>query len=93
MTDWNDEVSVLGSGDEIARGNQPQLRMVPANERLEADHARVRQLDDWLILEEELAALDCRPEVDLDSQRGHCPLVHVFVEDDVAAAARVLGSI
>src|SRR3954452_5338291 len=48
----------LGERDEVARRDQTALRVVPADERLDADHAAGLQVEHRLVVEDELVAAD-----------------------------------
>ena len=53
--DLEDRIRLLGDPDEVVGADPAALGMVPADERLDADHPSRRDLDDRLVLEHELA--------------------------------------
>src|SRR5439155_5822560 len=56
--DRHDEPRVLGERDEVARHEQAPAGRLPAQERLDADDDAAREVDDRLVLEAKLVALD-----------------------------------
>ena len=89
----HDEAGLLGDRDEIGRPDHPAAGTRPAHERLEAADLRRGQLDDRLVDEREVVALDRLAQLGLERQALHRRGVHVRVEDLIAAAARRLGAI
>src|SRR4051812_27379219 len=49
MTERHDQAALLGDGDEVGRGDQAALGVLPANERLEADDLARARRDDRLV--------------------------------------------
>ncbi len=85
-----DEAAVLGHRDEHGRRHHAPDRMAPAGERLEAGHHIAPQVDDRLIVQLELLALDRLAQVHLDLPPVVDLLVHrLFVEAVVAARRRL----
>jgi len=58
LADRHDELRVLGDRQELARQHRAELRVLPAQQRLGADHAAAQHVDDRLVAEHELAALE-----------------------------------
>ena len=89
-SDLEDRVRLLGDPDEVVGADPAALGMVPADERLDADHASRRDLDDRLVLEHELAGDDGVLEVRRQLGTGHHRVVHGRLEhDDPALAPRL----
>ena len=61
--DRDDQAGVLGDGDELDRRDQPARRMVPADQRLERADAVVLEVEQRLVIQLELAALEREPQV------------------------------
>ena len=89
----HDEPGLLGHRDEIGRADHPTAGTGPAHERLEAADVRRGQLDDRLVDEREVVALDRLAQLGLERQALDRRGVHVRVEDLIAAAAGRLGAI
>ena len=58
-----DRVVLLGQVDELGRVDRSAHRVVPADERLDADDASAVQLDDRLVVDPQVAATDALAEV------------------------------
>ena len=91
--DLEDRVGLLGDPDEVVRADPAALGVLPADERLDADHPAAGDLDDGLVLEDELAGGDGALEVGRQLGTGHHGLVHRRFEDDHPALAASLGRI
>jgi hypothetical protein len=87
----HDQPGALGDRDEIERRDQPAGRVLPADQRLEADHPVAGQLDGRLVVQLELAALQRQPQVGLELEPLDQPGEHLRVVAGVAAAAGRLG--
>ena len=62
----SDEAGLLGERDERQRRDQAAGRVLPADERLEPDDPVGREVDQRLVVEAQLAALDRAPQVVLE---------------------------
>ncbi len=51
----DDQAGLLGQPDEPVRADQPQLRVLPADQRLDRQHPSVQQRHDRLVVQHELA--------------------------------------
>ena len=91
--DRDDQPGVLGDRDELDRRDQPARRMVPADQRLERADAVVLEVEQGLVVELELAALEREPQVGFELPPLLRSLVEAFLEEGVGAAARFLGAI
>src|SRR6185295_7050665 len=88
-----DQADLLGEWDEACRRDQAALRVVPAQQRLEAAQAPAVQLDDRLEDDAELAARLGLVKVGLEAELLLRPRQHRLVEDLEAAAAGRLGAV
>ena len=93
LADAGDEADVLGERDELARRQDPFLRVLPANERLRADRLTGREAEDRLVVEDELAAGQRAPESALHRRAFLRLLLHPLCEELKAVAARLLRAI
>ena len=82
-----DEAAVLGDRDEHGRRNHALDRMVPPRERLEAGHDIAAQIDDRLVVQLELAALDRLAQIHLDL----APVVDLLVHRSARRSDRCRG--
>ena len=57
-----DQSGVLGQPDEVLGQQAPLLRMVPSEQSLDGRHASGIQVDDWLVVQHELLAVDTAPQ-------------------------------
>ena len=64
------------AADELSRGQQPELRVLPPDESLEAQDAAGGQRDERLVVHDQLGALDRVPKVAGQRQPGEGRLVH-----------------
>ena len=91
--DRDDQPGLLGDRDELIGRHQSALGVSPAQQRLEPDHALVAQLDQWLVVQLELVALDGVAQVALDRH----PLDQAAAQSDVerleAPTAELLGAV
>ena len=80
--DRQDEARLLGERDERQRRHDAAGRVEPAQERLHADDPAGRELDDRLVVEPELGAVDGAPQVVLERRPVDGLGVHLGVEQD-----------
>ena len=64
----DDEPGLFRDGDELGRRIDVAIGTLPAQQRLEAGDPRRRELDDRLIEDRELLALDRAPQLGLERQ-------------------------
>ena len=83
----DDLAGFLGRGDERARHYQAVVRVVPAHQRLDAEQFALGEVDDRLVLEEELAALERQVDVLLEAQPLAQLLLHARLEHHEARLA------
>ena len=81
------------TGMKDSGATRPRLGVVPAQQRFHGDDRSVAQLDDRLVVELELLALDRAPQVVLDLHVLDHAGAHHLVEDLVATAAMLLGAV
>ena len=91
--DRHDQPGILGDRDELGRRNQPARRVVPADQRLERADAIVLEVEQRLVEQFELAALEREAEVGLELAALLRALVEAFLEEGVGAAPGFLGAI
>ena len=91
--DRQDRAVLLGDLDELARGHEAALGMLPANERFDPGEDTIAQIHDGLVHEPQLAKLDGVLELDTQlvaiADRG----VHAGIEDRVPGLAVRLGHV
>ena len=83
--------ALLGDRDEAVRHDQALGGVHPADQRLHPDHARRLHLDDGLEVEDELLPVGGSLQVQLELEPLRERLVHVALEDLVAALPLALG--
>ena len=88
-----DEAGLLGEADELGRADDAVARAVPAHERLDAEQPVLGDVEDRLVVDAELLALDGAAQVALGPQAREGVLAHLLVEELVAAAAALLGPV
>ena len=82
-----DEVALLGGGNEHARGHPAARRVVPAHRAPRSRRSRRRELDDGLVVHREFARLQSLAQLLDQGEAVHRLLVHARSEEDVAALA------
>ena len=87
----DDQAGVLGQVDEPVRGEQPELGVVPAGQRLHAVQGAVGEADQGLVDEAELVAVDGGGHGRGQPVPGHVAGVAVGVEDGPPVLAVGLG--
>src|SRR5436309_1512222 len=89
-----DQPAVLGNRHERSRREQTTPGMVPAHERLEADRVAARDLDDWLVVDDQLFLRD-RPAQLLAQELAllHGSSQRLTEHLHAAAAAPLLGAV
>src|SRR4051812_8310659 len=88
-----DEAGLLGQADELGRCDDAVAGAIPADERLDADQALVGDVEDRLVVDAELLALDGAAQVALGAQPDERVLAHLLVEELVAPAAALLRAV
>jgi hypothetical protein len=76
LADGQDQAGLFGQADEAARRDQAQFRMLPAQQRLEADDLAARQARLRLVVHTKLVALERAPQRALEAET----LVHALVQ-------------
>src|SRR5512140_3231210 len=76
VADGDDDAQLLGERHELVRREQPQLRMAPADERLDAGHAAAAEVDLRLVEDLDLAAAERVPQPRLERE----PLMRDLVQ-------------
>ncbi len=89
----HDQAGVLGERDEAVGAEHPVLRVAPADQRLRAVHAAVPEVDERLVLDEELAALQGGRQGGGEAVPGDGAGVGLGVGELEAVAARRLGPV
>ena len=83
----HDEARLLGGLDEVG-GRQPAAsRVIPANERLHLDRRPRAQVEDRLVDDGELVALDRATQLRLEFEAGPGPVAHRRLVQDVSRLA------
>ena len=82
-----DQPGLLGERDELLRRHQPPFRVMPAHQRLDADHLAGAQVDLRLIDQGELPLVDRAPELGLEHDALERGAVHLGVDQLPAIAA------
>ena len=93
LAELDDEAGVLGDRNEIRRRDLAGGRMVPARQRLDADHDRAAGVDDRLIGGGEAVVADRVQQIAFQELALRKVGVHRRVVDAGAVAAFVLGAI
>src|SRR5260370_36616201 len=93
LTDRDDGARFLGHGYEVVRGDQPALRMLPANQRLKPHQEAGVQSHNRLVIYEEFAPINCAAQIALELQKMNCAGVHALIKDDVPSLAEGFGLI
>ena len=91
--DGHDQAGVLGQGDELARHDQAPVGVVPADQRLEAQHLFARGIDARLEHDAKLAFLKRDSKVGFHQRALARRFVHLGREEAVAALAGGLGGV
>ncbi len=91
--DRQDQARLLGDRDELVRRDHAALRVAPPQERLHAGRLAVLQAHDGLVVQLEPAFGDRPLEIAAQLQAGEHPLVHLWLEEPVAALAVALGDV
>ena len=82
FADRHDEPRLLRERDELAGRNDAPLRMIPAQQGLEAACLVALDVDDWLVVEFELAIAELWVRVDVPAPGDHILLDAVGVRAD-----------
>ena len=90
--DRHDQAGLLGQRDELGRRHQAEVGMVPAQQRLDAEHGAVGEADLGLVVDHELALLERLPQPALQHQPLEGGRVHVVGVELVVVAALLLGA-
>ena len=90
FADLEDQAALLGDLDELARRHQAALGMLPAHQRLVADHFAALRLDDALVVQPQLALADGAAQIGLEREAPRGRLVHLLGEELVVGAPELL---
>ena len=91
--DRHDQPGLLGERDELVGADHPALRVVPAQQRLDAADRPVAQPDHRLVVELQLVGDQRALQVGAQLQPLQDALVHLGLEQAVAALAVALGDV
>src|SRR5206468_5206583 len=91
--DRDDEAGVLGDRNEVGGRDQPQLRMTPAEQRLERADPILFEIEQRLVVKLEFAALQRKPQVALYLATILRPLVETLLEKGVGPTTGLLGAV
>ena len=91
--DRHDQAGLLGQRDELVGADHAALGVVPAQQRLDAADRPVLQADDRLVEELELIGRQRALQVGAQLQALQHALVHLGLEEAVAALAVALGDV
>ena len=89
----DDEIGLLRDGNELGGAELAVARMVPANQRLEADEALGRERDDRLVEDGEATLIDGAAQIALDGDALILLAAHLGGEDFYAVGTGALGAI
>ena len=89
----DDQPALLGDGHERARQHDALAGVAPAHERLDGHDAALVEVDERLVVELELVALERVAQVVLEREALDHAAADVLVEELVARAAQVLGAL
>ena len=92
-SDRHDQTGLLGEHDEAARIDAPPGRVLPTHERLDALHRARVDLDDRLVVEEELVAVEGVGQVGAQLEALEHLLAHAGPVDLPTRLAVVLGRV
>jgi hypothetical protein len=90
LADRDHQAGLLGDRNEVARRDQAALGVHPPDERLHRHEIAVGQADDWLVVEDELAALDGAAHVDAERQAFGRGVLHRRIEQPELVLAGLL---
>ncbi|RMS60168.1 hypothetical protein ALP65_04561, partial [Pseudomonas aeruginosa] len=93
LADLHDQAGLFRQRQELAGGDQPVLRMLPAQQRFHADHRSVRRQYLGLVVQDQLPALQGLAQVMEQLQLFLGVGVHRTLEEAVAVPSLVLGVI
>ncbi len=94
LIDGDDQAGLHRHGEELARLHQPEPRMLPARQRLEALHPAGGDVDDRHVVEQELVAQKGAAQVGLHVQGCRVrDAVGIALEDGGARLAQRLGAV
>ena len=93
LADRHDEAGLLGQVDELVRADEPALRVLPAQECLEAGDPPLLQLDDRLVVQAQLAALERAVQVVAGAQVADGAVVRLDRVELGASAPGLLGAV
>src|SRR5205807_10595042 len=93
LSNRNDQPCFLGNSDELQRRNVSMLRMLPANQRLEAADSPVLKRYDWLIVNSKFVVSQRAPQPGFQLRERCVSRVHSFVEQLVASAPVIFRAI
>ena len=88
-----DQAAVLGDRDELGRVEQAALGVLPADQRLEAADLAGAEVDDRLVVERQLVAVERVAQLAFDLEPAHRTGPHLGVEEHAAGAAAFLGPV
>src|SRR6266550_2584147 len=68
FADRKNQTAFFSDGNEFVGPEQPQLPMLPSNQRLGADHAMRIHLDHRLVMDDELLPVECVMQTALERE-------------------------
>src|SRR4051794_35280894 len=87
LADRDDQPARLGDRDEVVRGHQAALGILPAQQRLALRDAGVLERDEWLVVQDELVLGQRAAQALLDLEAAEDAGAHLLVEELAAVAA------
>src|SRR5207253_6044235 len=84
---WDDQARFFGNGDKLRWRDQPALRVLPADQRLEPNYLAGVEPHLRLVIKLKLSMLNSQAQVGLHLQAFPGASVHGIVEDHVARLA------
>jgi hypothetical protein len=89
----HDQPGALGGRDELGRRDQPAGRVLPADQRLDADHPAGARLDDRLVDDEELAGVQRAAQLAAEPGVADHRQLHAAVVAHPVGLAALLGRV
>ncbi|EKE16697.1 MAG: hypothetical protein ACD_10C00845G0001 [uncultured bacterium] len=91
MANRDDQSAVFRQRDKVRRQNLPQRRVMPAQQRFNADHFVTGQVNLRLVMEPKLGVFQGVAQIDLQAQPSFGIATHRFGEESVSIFAAALG--
>jgi len=93
VTDRHDQSRFLGDVDQLQHRHGAELRVVPAQQRLESGEFAGRELELRLVMQAQLVAVQGAAQLALDRHAAQRAVAHRGLEERVAAVGAALGEV